>query len=46
MSVNAWTVDRKEDILKMLDMKVDQITTDEPLKVRLLMQEFKYKERR
>ena len=46
MSVNAWTVDRKEDILKMLDMKVDQITTDEPLKVRQLMQEFKYKERR
>ena len=35
-----------QGVLKMLDMKVDQITTDEPLKVRQLMQEFKYKERR
>ena len=46
MSVNAWTVDSNEDIMRMLNMKVDQITTDEPLKLRSLMREIKYKERR
>ena len=30
MSVNVWTVDRKEDIEKMRDLGVDQITTNDP----------------
>ena len=30
MSVNAWTVDNPEDIRKMRDLGVDQITTNDP----------------
>ena len=37
LSVNVWTVDEEEDIKRMLDMEVDQITTDDPLKVRELI---------
>lgn len=37
MSVNAWTVDRKEDIQKMIDLGVDQITSNDPLLVRELL---------
>ena len=37
MSVNAWTVDGKEDIQKMIDLGVDQITSNEPLLVRELL---------
>lgn len=32
--VNIWTVNRPEDIRKIIDLKVDFITTDEPLLVR------------
>ncbi|MGI6573172.1 MAG: glycerophosphodiester phosphodiesterase [Fermentimonas sp.] len=35
--VNVWTVNRPEDIQKMIDMKVDYITTDEPLLVREIL---------
>lgn len=31
--VNVWTVNKSEDIQKMIDLKVDYITTDEPLLV-------------
>ncbi len=31
--VNVWTVNKPEDIQKMIDLKVDYITTDEPLLV-------------
>lgn len=34
MTVNAWTINDKETALKMLDLGVDYITTDEPLKMR------------
>ena len=34
MKVNVWTVNKREDIEKMIDLKVDYITTDEPLLVR------------
>lgn len=34
MKVNVWTVNKPEDIQKMIDLKVDFITTDEPLLVR------------
>ena len=31
--VNVWTVNNPEDIQKMINLKVDYITTDEPLLV-------------
>ncbi len=34
MSINAWTVNDSTNIQKMLDLGVDYITTDEPLRVR------------
>ena len=34
MKVNVWTVNKRKDIEKMIDLKVDYITTDEPLLVR------------
>ena len=34
MTVNAWTVNDKETALKMLNLGVDYITTDEPLQMR------------
>ena len=37
MSVNVWTVDEAEDIQAMIDLGVDCITTNEPLKVRELL---------
>lgn len=36
--VNVWTVNKQEDILKTIDLKVDFITTDEPLLVREILQ--------
>lgn len=36
LKVNVWTVNQPEDIEKMIDLKVDYITTDEPLLVRML----------
>jgi hypothetical protein len=33
LKVNTWTVNQPEDIKKMIDLKVDFITTDEPLLV-------------
>lgn len=40
MSVNAWTVDREDDIRKMIGLGVDQITTNNPLLVQQLLQEY------
>ncbi|MBK5195875.1 MAG: glycerophosphodiester phosphodiesterase [Proteiniphilum sp.] len=36
--VNIWTVNKPEDIQKMIDLKVDFITTDEPLLVKEILQ--------
>lgn len=36
--VNVWTVNKPEDIQKIIDLKVDYITTDEPLLVREMLQ--------
>ncbi len=36
--VNVWTVNKPEDIQKIIDLKVDFITTDEPLLVRQILQ--------
>jgi len=38
MQVNIWTVNKPEDIQKMIDLKVDYITTDEPLLVKEILQ--------
>jgi glycerophosphoryl diester phosphodiesterase len=37
MSVNVWTVDRKEDIENMRDLGVDQITTNDPALTREIL---------
>ena len=37
MSVNVWTVDKEEDMEKMLDLGVEYITTDEPLRLRKVL---------
>lgn len=36
--VNVWTVNKPEDIQKVIDLKVDYITTDEPLLVKEMLQ--------
>ncbi len=44
MSVNVWTVDNEDDIKEMIGLGVDCITTNEPLKVRQILEgkELKY----
>lgn len=37
MSINVWTVNKKEDIQRMIDLGVDCITTNEPLLVREIL---------
>jgi glycerophosphoryl diester phosphodiesterase len=37
MSVNVWTVDKDDDIKKMIGLGVDCITTNQPLKVREIL---------
>lgn len=44
MSINAWTVNNIEDMKKMLDLSIDQMTTDNPLEARDLMKQMKIKE--
>ena len=39
MTVNAWTVDEPEDIRKMRDLGLDQITTNKPALVREILWE-------
>ncbi len=39
MSVNVWTIDKEEQIQEMIDLGVDQITTNEPLLTRKLLGE-------
>ena len=46
MSVNTWTVNKAEDIRKMIELGVDQITSDYPLLVRQILQEMGVKEKR
>ena len=46
MSVNTWKVNKEEDIRKMIELGVDQITTDNPLLVRQLLQEMGVKEKK
>ena len=44
MSVNAWTVNKEEGMKKMLDLGVNQLTTDQPLEARKVMKEMGIKE--
>jgi glycerophosphoryl diester phosphodiesterase len=44
MSVNAWTVNKEKDMEKMLQMGVDQLTTDNPLEAREVMKKIKIAE--
>ena len=37
MSVNTWTVNKEEDMVRMIKLGVDQITTDYPLELRALL---------
>ena len=37
MSVNAWTVNKEEDMVRMIKLGVDQITTDYPLELSALL---------
>jgi glycerophosphoryl diester phosphodiesterase len=46
MSVNAWTVNKEKDMMKMLDLGVDMLTTDNPLDARALMERSEIKEMR
>lgn len=41
MIVNAWTVNQEKDILRMLELGVDHITTNEPELAQRLIREFK-----
>lgn len=43
MSVNAWTVDKKSDINAMIELGLDQITSNEPLLVRELLKDKEYR---
>lgn len=46
MSINTWTVNKEEDIRKMIELGVDQITSDYPLLVRQILQEMGIKEKK
>lgn len=46
MSVNIWTVDKEDDIRRLLPLKVDQFTTNEPERTRTLLKEAGLKERK
>ena len=39
MSVNAWTVDKADDLRQMRDLGVDQITTNDPILTRQILSE-------
>lgn len=43
MSVNAWTVNKEDDIRRMIEVGVDAITTNEPLLVRKMLGDKEYK---
>lgn len=42
MSVNVWTVNKKKDMKAFIEMGVDAITTNEPLKLRALLGDREY----
>lgn len=44
MSTNSWTVNKEGDMRAILDMKIDMLTTDNPLEARELMKTMGIKE--
>lgn len=42
MSVNVWTVNKTADLKKFIDLGVDAITTNEPLRLRKLLGDKEY----
>ena len=46
MIVNAWTVNKEEDIHRMLDLGVDHITTNEPLLAASLIEAFRNQDKK
>ncbi len=44
MSVNAWTVNKEEDMRKMIELGVDYITTNNPEQLRALLKEMGVRE--
>ena len=38
MKVNVWTVNNESEMQKLIDMKVDYITTDQPLELKKLLE--------
>ena len=44
MSTNSWTVNKEGDMRAILGMKIDMLTTDNPLEARELMKEMEIKE--
>lgn len=46
MSINTWTVNKEADIRKVIELGVDQITSDNPLLVRQILQEMGIKEKK
>lgn len=43
MSINTWTVNSKTDMKKVFKLKINQITTDQPLEARAILKEMKKK---
>lgn len=46
MSVNSWTVNMDSTIRKMINLGVDHITTDDPIRVREIIEEMNIQENR
>ena len=44
MSVNAWTVNKENNMVQMFEQGVNFLTTDNPLEARALMEQMKIKE--
>jgi glycerophosphoryl diester phosphodiesterase len=44
MTVNAWTVNKENNMEQMFDLGVDCLTTDNPLEARALMEKMNIKE--
>ena len=44
MTVNAWTVNKENNMEQMFDLEVDFLTTDNPLEARALMEKMNIKE--
>ena len=44
LSVNVWTVNKKDTMKEMFELGVNQLTTDQPLEARDVLKDLGYKE--